>query len=482
MEAPFAEFATVAAVFYAAEGKARVGADEVVNGDVAGFELRGEALRADPAAGEDGSAQAVARAVGDANGVGFVMCNHDRGDGAEELFVVSRHAGRDVGEHDRRVEETGAIGQRAAFEEDACAAGEAALDLGVQMIAEVGAGERADGGGRIERRADAGGFDFFDEAALEIAADGAFDDEPLRGDAALAGVDEAGLGAEIGGVIEVGVAKNQIRVAAAEFERRGFHGGARERGDGFAGAGAAGERDGGDARVGDEFGDDGGVDEDGLKEIGGNAGVVEQRGEGESAAAGGGRGFEEEGVAGHQGGRGGAKRLPEREVPRHDREDGTEWSERHAGFGGRAERAPGGEEFGGVSGVEVAAEGGFFDFGERLREGFAHFGGDELGELFASAAQRAGHEAKHAGTVAQRSGAPEFERGVRACGEVGDLFGRMFAIRGEFLAGRGVGGDERHDRMECGQTRSGKRAAVMSCQNYRLIAGARCAALNEAKV
>ena len=58
-----------------------------------------------------------------------------------------------------------------------------------------------------------------DERVDEPVVDLVGDEHPLRRDAELAGVGEAGADGALGGPVEVGVAQHQDRVLAAELQR-----------------------------------------------------------------------------------------------------------------------------------------------------------------------------------------------------------------------------------------------------------------------
>ena len=104
--------------------------------------------------------------------------------------------------------------------------------------------------------------------------------------------------------------------------------------------------------------------------------------------------LEEADVAGHEGGGEEAEDLPEGEVPGHDGEDDAEGIVADVGLGVLGGDALGGEEAGGVVGVEAADGGAFGDFGAGGDEGFAHLGGQGDGELFEVGVEQGG-EATH---------------------------------------------------------------------------------------
>jgi hypothetical protein len=130
----------------------------------------------------------------------------------------------------------------------------------------------------------------------------------------------------------------------------------------------------------------------GLQQAGGHAGVGEHLGDGERAVRDIRGMLEQDGVAGHQGGHGRTEKLPEGKIPRHDREHDTQrLVDDPRGFR-RAGRMLIRQPVGAVPGIVIADGGAFLDLGTRLGDGFAHFCGDQPGEIVAlqskDAAQR----------------------------------------------------------------------------------------------
>jgi hypothetical protein len=93
------------------------------------------------------------------------------------------------------------------------------------------------------------------------------------------------------------------------------------------------------------------------------------------------------GIAGHQRRGGEAEDLPEREIPRHDREHRSQRPEHHLGVSAVELDRLGRQERLGVRGIEIAISGALLDlraaFGERL----AHFAGHQRRELVLAPAQ-----------------------------------------------------------------------------------------------
>ena len=159
--------------------------------------------------------------------------------------------------------------------------------------------------------------------AWERGAQRAHDDEALAGDAALAAVDHARGGADLGGG-HVGVFEHEVGVGAAELEHALFQHAAGDGGDAAARGHAAGERDGGDVGVFDEGLDRSAGHQHRGEQAFGKAGLLEDGLDGGRAARHITRVLEYAAVTSYQGRRGEAEHLPERKVPRHDGEHDAE--------------------------------------------------------------------------------------------------------------------------------------------------------------
>jgi hypothetical protein len=90
--------------------------------------------------------------------------------------------------------------------------------LTMQVIAQVVPCHWSHFGLRAERISHLGGAHPLDEKLLELSAHLVDHNEPLGGDAALAGVHQASLGAHSGGKLEVRILQHEIGIATAQLE------------------------------------------------------------------------------------------------------------------------------------------------------------------------------------------------------------------------------------------------------------------------
>src|SRR5690242_15157025 len=131
------ELAAVAAFLHAAERQTRVRPHCFVHEDATTFDqLGGDPFAARDVARNDRAAQSEHGVVGHGYGLCFVLDRDDRRNGAEELFIVGRHARLDVGQHRRRIVRATPFGDLSA-EQATRALGQAGLDLGVQVVAQI---------------------------------------------------------------------------------------------------------------------------------------------------------------------------------------------------------------------------------------------------------------------------------------------------------------------------------------------------------
>ena len=274
-----------------------------------------------------------------------------------------------------------------------------------------------------------------DEAGFKFFVDGFGDEEALGGDAGLPLSTERAATARDGGV-ERGRGHDDEGIAAAEFEDGFLDEPSGLGGDGAAGGLAASDRDGGDALIGEHHLDLAGFDEERLEAAAGKAGAADEGLDGERALGDVGGVLEQAHVASHQGGREEAEDLPEGEVPGHDGEDDSERVPADGGVEGRGVERLRREDAGGVCGVEAAGGGALGDFSAGLRDGLAHLGGDERGEVCGLAVQKV-RELVHAERAMG-------ERDLRCAGECGlgesDLFQQGLAGERREAAQQNSGG------------------------------------------
>ena len=100
--APGAAFAPRARRFGATERLAQVAHVLAVDEAHAGFDLRGDAVRAAEVFGPHITGQAVLNIVGDAHRVGLVVERNEAGDRAEDFFLRNPHVVAHIGEDGRR--------------------------------------------------------------------------------------------------------------------------------------------------------------------------------------------------------------------------------------------------------------------------------------------------------------------------------------------------------------------------------------------
>ena len=454
-EAEGAQFAAPAGVADSAEGKSGVGSHAAVDEAIAGLEAAGGDFGTALGVGrEQGGAEAEAGAVREVDGLVFAGGGDDGCDGPEGLLLEHGHAWRDVGEDCGRVEESWALGDSTAGEaRGAC--GDGSGHLGMEFGADVGAGEGAEGCRGVERVAEADGGEFLEQEFLEFVADGFDDDESFGGDATLAAIDQACLGADACGVGDVGVAEHDVRVVAAEFEHCLPEGGAGDGGDVAACGCAAGERDGLHGGVGDDSRNAGRIESEDAEHAGGEFSIQEDILEGEGATGHIGGVFEDDRVSCEDGRDGGAHDLPEGEVPGHDGEDDSEGFEGHETTACLGGDGMVGKEGGGDVGLLVAAERAFFDFGLSLGDGFSHLDGGDVGEVVGAGPEGGGELADRVGALTQAHLAPGPEAVVGASEDQFHLGVGMLGMVRLSLAGGGIRRDEMHvhwsTRTACGR-------------------------------
>ena len=170
--------------------------------------------------------------------------------------VSSRNAGmsvRDAVEHGRRVEV--ALADRTACRRRRRCAPRATdcSTWAMSVVAQVAAGQRAD----VRRRAACGSPTRSASTAAanfvgELVGDRLLDDEALGGDAALAVVLVARAHGRRRRGVEVGVGEDDERVRAAQLEHLLLELAPGQAGDAVADLARAGQRDGVDARIGDQ--------------------------------------------------------------------------------------------------------------------------------------------------------------------------------------------------------------------------------------
>ena len=369
----------------------------------AAVELPGEALARRAVLGEHGAAEPERRRVGQLQRVLRVARHDERRHGAEQLLVEGQHAARDAAEHRRRVVVAGAVGDLPAGEHLGALVLRL-LDLVLELLPEVRAGERAEVGAVGHRVADGERRHLRHEALGERLVDVLVDDEALGGDAALAVVLRPRVHRLVDGEVEVGVGEDDEGVAAAELQHARLEGAAGLLGHGAAGAPAAGERDARHAVVGDDGAGVVGGEHEVLEEPVAEAGLFEQLRDGLAAAEHVRRVLEDHPVAGGERGHGGADGLPEGEVPRHDGQDHAERLVRHERALGRRLARLILQKRLGVLGDVAAQRGALLGLGLGLSHGLSHLGRHQLRVAAGAGVERVGEAAEGGGALGVRGG------------------------------------------------------------------------------
>ncbi len=406
-----------AALFHTTKRDPGIGHAVGVDKDPAGFQLVGDAACLLRVGGEHTGGQAELTVVGEGHGVVRIAGGDDGGDRAKQFLFERGHLVGDVGQHGGGVVVARAF-DFAAAQQQGGAFGQGGLDLAVEFVPQVEPGHRPDvglAGGRVAHHQVAAGFEEFGGEGFHHAF---FDDQALGGGAHLAGVLETADQGSLHGFVEVGVVEHNERVGTAQLQYAFFQRGPGLGTDGHAGAHAAGEGHGGDARVGDGFGHAVLGDVDHFEQAIGKAGALEGLFHQVRAAHYVRRVLEHVGVAAEHGWHRAAQHLPHREVPRHYREDRAQ----RAVFdlGGAVVHQGGfrGQHGWAVGRIPLSELRAFFDFATGLGDGFAHFQGDHLGHFFGLVAQGAGQGQQQFGALGDGGIAPVAE-GVDRAGEGG---------------------------------------------------------------
>jgi len=434
------QFAAETAFLHAAEGHAWVAGGVAVDEHAAGFQFAGQLLGQLHVGGVDRRGQAEIAVVGQGHGVGAIAGGDDRRHRAEQFLFERGHAVGDIGQHSRLIVVARTFGLAAA-EQQRGAFFEGGAHLLVEFVAQVETCHRADvgvGGQRIADLQLARGFDEFTGEFLDHAF---FDDQALGRGAHLAGVLVTANHGSLHGFVEIGVVEHDERIRTAQFQHAFLQCGTGLGTDGHAGAYAAGQGDGGDTRVCNRSGYAFRGDVDHFKHAVGETGIFERVTQQVGAAHHVRRMLEHVGVAGDQRRYRAAQHLPDREVPRHHREDRAERTVLDPRFAAFNLGRLGVEHGRSVFGVPLAELGAFFDFATGLGNRLAHFQGDHGRHGFSAVTQGTGQCGQGAGAVLQRLAFPlretECGAGQRSVEGVGG-FKRVVA---DLLAGGGVDRD-----------------------------------------
>src|ERR671917_441675 len=323
VDAEVGELAAVARVLGAAERDLRRGLGHAVYVGHAGLQLVDEPLLLVRVVGPGGGAEAEVRVVGEGYGLVYAAHPEERGDGAEDLLPVRRRIFGDVREHGRRVEVAWPL-RRLAPGQHLRPGLHALLHLPRDVLEDLGCGERAHVRVLVHRVADLQRGHALDVAARKVVGYLLVDDDAFGVDARLAVIEGARRDGGAYGFVQVGARHRDKRVAAAELEHGLLYvppGLARHL---TAGRLAAGERRRPHARVVDDGLDLARGDQERLEGPLGETGPADDVLYGERALGHVGGVLEQTHVSGHERGCCEPEDLPEREVPRHDREHGTD--------------------------------------------------------------------------------------------------------------------------------------------------------------
>src|SRR5688572_9180859 len=220
--------------------------DHVVDAGDARLDLSGDLFSPGPVAREDAGVQPVSRIVSQAQRLLFVPHAHNRQRGAEGFFPHDLHRVVDVREYRRLEVASLEVRVAAASGEDLRAARLRVVDVVLDDLDLLRESHRAHVYARLDIarvRALTQRAGLFDDAASEIISDGVFDVNAFDRYADLARIGERPPYRRVGRALDVGVAQNDHRIFAAEFETHRNQPLRRALGDRLAGARAAGERD-----------------------------------------------------------------------------------------------------------------------------------------------------------------------------------------------------------------------------------------------
>src|SRR5262245_14404919 len=224
----------------------RESGDHVIYAGDASLDLSGDLFAPGLVAREDAGVQPVSRIVRQAQRLLFVPHAHNRQHGAESLFGHDLHRVVDLRENSRLEVAPREVRVAAAPGEDLRAARLRVVDVVFDYFDLLRESHRADVDARLDFAhvgALAQRAGLIDDAASELIGDGVFDVNAFDRDADLARIGERAPDRRVGRALDVGVAQNDHRVFAAEFEAHRDQSLRRALGDRLAGARAAGERD-----------------------------------------------------------------------------------------------------------------------------------------------------------------------------------------------------------------------------------------------
>ena len=224
----------------------------------------------------------------------------------------------------------------------------------------------------------------------EVVGDGLVHDHALGRNAALAAVEHAPRHARLHRRLQVGVLEHHVGIAASQLQHARLDLGSRNRGHLPARPGAPGERHRLHPRVAHQVARGLHVHEEIGEHPAREPGGREEIDQLERAARHAGGVLEQHPVARDQGGSRRAHHLPEREVPRHDREHQPQRREGHVAAPGLGLDRLVLQEAGTVAGVVLAAERALLHLGGGLAQRLAHLHGHDFGQMALAGAEANG--------------------------------------------------------------------------------------------
>ncbi len=436
MQAEVRQLATEAAFFHAANGHPRIGRGIAVDEHATGFQTRGNVFRQRDIGGPDAAGQAKFAVIGQFDRMLDVPRADQRGHGAKQLFDKRCHARLNIAQHRRLVIVAGA-GNLVPTEQQAGAFAQGFLDLCVQFIAQVVTCHGSDVGVFSQRIADFQRFDCGEEFLGEDVKHAFFNDDALGRDANLTAVLETSDRCRLDRFINVGIGQHDERIGTAQFEDAFLQRRTGLSRDGRTRAHASSDRDRCNARVGNSHGNAFRGDVDHFKhtfwQTGLLPGVTQLIGATHDVR----RVFKHVSVTREQDRDRAAQHLPQREVPRHHRQDRTQRQIRDVGFVVLDHRLFWLQHRRAMLGVPFAQTCTFLDLGPALGNWLAHFQCSHARHRFQIGAQGSGHFDQHRSTIGDRGGAPDVETfGGSGQGlfQFGGLFKRI--LRQGFARGR----------------------------------------------
>jgi hypothetical protein len=286
------------------------------------------------------------------------------------------------------------------------------------------------------------------ELLLEFGQHGFDDDESLRCDAALPGVDKPSPRASFGHKRDIHIREHDIGVASAELEHsllETFTGPGRHSPDS---AGATRQRNGTDVGVFDHRVHGLVPDQKRSEQVFRKTRIPEQALNRKRAARDIDGMLQHGRVPGHERWRRKADDLPKGKIPRHHREHDAQGRENHVRLSVFEIDRPGGKKPPGVFRVEFAAKGAFPRFGDSIANWLSHLDGHEL-RVFSGALAQQDCGLAHRFRAFREPLAAPFEKGmVDEIDRGSGLFARHFVVSLAHPAG------QRIHRLHCGSVSS----------------------------